>query len=70
MTRSASPTSFIATRSFDKGEIPPALAVSWGKGDPRKDAIYTVFMDEAGHVREHTKFDNLMDPEARADPAT
>lgn len=24
-------------------------------------------MDEAGHVREHTKFDNLMDPEARAD---
>jgi transcription elongation factor SPT6 len=54
-------------RDFDKGEIPAVLVVSWGKGDPQKDAIYTVFMDEAGHVREHTKFDNLMDPEARAD---
>lgn len=24
-------------------------------------------MDEQGHVREHTKFDNLMDPDARSD---
>lgn len=24
-------------------------------------------MDEAGHIREHTKFDNLMDPDARSD---
>lgn len=26
-----------------------------------------MFIDEAGHVREHTKFDNLMDPEIRSD---
>lgn len=47
--------------------MPAVLTVSWGKGDPQKDAIYVVFMDEAGHIREHTKFDNLMDPDARTE---
>ncbi|KAF8319346.1 hypothetical protein DL93DRAFT_2178674 [Clavulina sp. PMI_390] len=54
-------------RDFEKGEIPAVLALSWGKGDPQKDAIFAVFMDEAGHVREQIKFDNLIDPDARKD---
>jgi transcription elongation factor SPT6 len=39
------------------------LAVSWGKGDPQKDHITLVFLDEAGRLREHTRIDNLNDPE-------
>jgi transcription elongation factor SPT6 len=37
------------------------LAISWGKGDPHKDPITLVFVDEAGRMREHTKIDNLHD---------
>jgi len=37
------------------------LAISWGKGDPHKDAITLVFVDEAGRLRHHTKIDNLHD---------
>lgn len=37
------------------------LAISWGKGDPHKDAITLVYVDEAGRMREHTKIDNLFD---------
>lgn len=43
------------------------LAVSWGKGDPQKDPIYAIFLDDAGHLREHARFDNLMDPAHRLD---
>jgi transcription elongation factor SPT6 len=39
------------------------LAVSWGKGDPQKDHITLVFLDEAGRLREHTRIDNLNDLE-------
>ncbi|KAG6814391.1 hypothetical protein H0H92_010977 [Tricholoma furcatifolium] len=39
------------------------LAMSWGKGDPHKDAITMVFVDEEGRMREHSKVDNLSDPE-------
>lgn len=39
--------------------------MSWGKGDPQKDAITLVFIDEAGRFREHTKIDNLTDDELR-----
>ncbi|KZT42027.1 transcription elongation factor Spt6 [Sistotremastrum suecicum HHB10207 ss-3] len=39
------------------------IAVSWGKGDPLKDAITFVYMDENGHLREHLKVDNLTDTE-------
>ena len=35
--------------------------MSWGKGDPKKDAITIVFIDEMGRMREHTKIDNLND---------
>ncbi|KAG6845335.1 hypothetical protein H0H87_010792 [Tephrocybe sp. NHM501043] len=39
------------------------LAISWGKGDPHKDAITLVFVDEEGRMREQTKIDNLYDDE-------
>ena len=42
-----------------KGDTPSVMAVSWGKGDPHKDTIAIVFIDEAGRLREHTKLDNL-----------
>ncbi|KAI0306468.1 transcription elongation factor Spt6 [Multifurca ochricompacta] len=47
------------------GETPAVLAVSWGKGDPQKDHITLAFLDEAGRLREHTRIDNLNDPEYR-----
>ena len=54
-------------KDFEKGEVPAVLALSWGKGDPQKDPIIAVFMDEAGRLREHAKFDNLMDPVYRSE---
>jgi len=47
------------------GDTASVLAISWGKGDPHKDAITLVFMDEKGRMREHTKIDNLVDTETR-----
>jgi len=47
------------------GDTASVLAISWGKGDPQKDAITLVFLDEAGRLREHTKVDNLVDVETR-----
>jgi transcription elongation factor SPT6 len=47
------------------GDVASVLAVSWGKGDPQKDAITLVFVDEASRLREHTKIDNLVDQEMR-----
>ncbi|KAF8892531.1 SH2 domain-containing protein [Infundibulicybe gibba] len=51
------------TPELGPGETTSVLAVSWGKGDPHKDAITLVFVDEAGRMREHTKIDNLTDME-------
>ncbi|KAG5645250.1 hypothetical protein DXG03_006667 [Asterophora parasitica] len=45
------------------GDIASVLAISWGKGDPQKDAITIVFVDDEGRMREHTKIDNLFDTE-------
>lgn len=45
------------------GDTTSVLSISWGKGDPHKDAITLVFVDEAGRMREHTKIDNLHDTE-------
>jgi transcription elongation factor SPT6 len=45
--------------------IASVLAISSGKGDPQKDAITLVFLDEAGRLREHTKIDNLVDHELK-----
>ncbi|EMD38273.1 hypothetical protein CERSUDRAFT_113442 [Gelatoporia subvermispora B] len=52
-------------RGLRPGETPTVLAMSWGKGEPHKDVISLVFMDEAGRLREHTKLDNLVDTEMR-----
>ncbi|KAF8163355.1 transcription elongation factor SPT6 [Crassisporium funariophilum] len=50
------------TRELRYGEFASSvLAISWGKGDPHKDPITLVFVDEAGRMREHTKIDNLHD---------
>ncbi|KAF9454548.1 transcription elongation factor SPT6 [Macrolepiota fuliginosa MF-IS2] len=49
------------TPGMKPGDTSSVLAVSWGKGDPQKDAISMVFLDEAGRMREHTKIDNLYD---------
>ncbi|KAF8964059.1 transcription elongation factor SPT6 [Flammula alnicola] len=52
------------TRELKYGELTSSvLAISWGKGDPHKDAITLVYVDEAGRMREHTKIDNLHDPD-------
>jgi transcription elongation factor SPT6 len=50
-----------------QGETASVLAVSWGKGDPLKDAITLVILDEAGRFREHMKIDNLVDNETVAE---
>ncbi|KAG7092573.1 hypothetical protein E1B28_008921 [Marasmius oreades] len=55
----------IATRHMNFGDTPSVLAVSWGKGDPQKDAITIVFMDDEGRMRETIKIDNLVDAETR-----
>jgi transcription elongation factor SPT6 len=50
------------TNIYDEGhEAPKVLAVSWGDGDPKKDAISVVFVDPLGRLLEHHKLDNLMD---------
>ncbi|KAI0636950.1 transcription elongation factor Spt6 [Trametes polyzona] len=46
-----------------RGDTPSVMAMSWGKGDPHKDSIAIVFLDEAGRLREHTKIDNLVNTE-------
>lgn len=40
------------TPGMKLGDTASVLAVSWGKGDPHKDAITLVFVDEAGRMRE------------------
>ncbi|KAI0054143.1 transcription elongation factor Spt6 [Auriscalpium vulgare] len=54
-----------SVQDLQPGETPSVLAVSWGKGDPQKDAITLVFLDEAGRLREHTQIDNLNDYDAQ-----
>ncbi|KIK57744.1 hypothetical protein GYMLUDRAFT_45913 [Collybiopsis luxurians FD-317 M1] len=54
-----------STSHMKVGDTPSALAVSWGKGDPQKDAISVVFMDDGGRMREWIKIDNLVDTETR-----
>ncbi|KAI0780912.1 transcription elongation factor Spt6 [Trametes elegans] len=46
-----------------RGDTPSVMAMSWGKGDPHKDSIAVVFLDEAGRLREHTRLDNLVNTE-------
>lgn len=46
---------------WEKGETPSVLSVSAGQGDPRKDAILLVYLDESGRLREQQKIDNLVE---------
>jgi len=53
-------------RELGPGEFASSvLAISWGKGDPQKDAITMVFLDEGGRMRENTKIDNLHDTDSQ-----
>lgn len=54
-----------ASPHMSAGEIPSVMAISWGKGDPHKDAITIVFLDEEGRFREQTKLDNLVDTDSQ-----
>ncbi|KAF8447735.1 SH2 domain-containing protein [Boletus edulis BED1] len=49
------------TGDAQPGYTPSVLAISWGKGDPQKDAITLVLLDEMGRLREQVKLDNLVD---------
>ncbi|PCH37999.1 transcription elongation factor Spt6 [Wolfiporia cocos MD-104 SS10] len=53
------------TPEMQPGDTPAVLAMSWGKGEPHKDSIALIFMDEAGRLREHTTLNNLSDSEAK-----
>lgn len=39
--------------------------MSWGKGEPNRDPIHLVFLDEEGRFREHLRLDNLSDSDNR-----
>ena len=44
---------------------PRVLALSHGGGDPRKDVVQAVYLDERGRFREHATFDDLRPLTAR-----
>ncbi|CAE6509346.1 unnamed protein product [Rhizoctonia solani] len=46
-------------------DVPSAVAMSWGKGEPNKDPIHLVYLDEEGRFREHLRLDNLSDSDNR-----
>ena len=41
--------------------LPRVVSVSWGNGDPQKDVITAVYLDENGILRDNLKLDNLLD---------
>jgi transcription elongation factor SPT6 len=43
------------------GDTPRVLAMSWGNGDPQRDNIHIVMVDEFGRLRDSTTLDNLTD---------
>lgn len=49
----------------EEDRIPRVLAVSHGGGDPRKDVVQAVYLDERGRFREHATFDDLRPLSAR-----
>ncbi|KAF8844471.1 transcription elongation factor SPT6 [Paxillus ammoniavirescens] len=53
------------TGDTQPGYTSSVLSISWGKGDPQKDAITLVLLDEMGRLREHVKLDNLVDQDYR-----
>lgn len=49
----------------EEDRIPRVLAVSHGGGDPKKDIVQAVYLDERGRFREHATFDDLRPLTAR-----
>ena len=47
--------------------MPTVLAASWGKGNPKKDEINVVFLDEFGRMCEHVQIDRLNDVQNNED---
>lgn len=47
---------------MDKGDIPTVLALSNGMGDPKRDDVVAVYLDQDGHFREHVKVSNMFEP--------
>ncbi|BGP40634.1 Transcription elongation factor spt6 [Rhodotorula kratochvilovae] len=45
--------------TMQPGETPSVLALSNGRGDPKRDSIFGVFLDADGHFREHLQLDRL-----------
>ncbi|KAN0066079.1 Transcription elongation factor spt6 [Thecaphora frezii] len=43
----------------EEERVPKVLALSHGGGDPKKDTVAAVFLDERGRFREHASFDDL-----------
>ncbi|KPV77863.1 uncharacterized protein RHOBADRAFT_34071 [Rhodotorula graminis WP1] len=50
-----------ADSTMQPGDTPSVLALSNGRGDPRRDSIIGVFFDGDGHFREHFTLDRLID---------
>ncbi|KAG8966029.1 Transcription elongation factor spt6 [Tulasnella sp. 419] len=53
------------TPDIEFGDVPSVLAISWGKGDPSKDAVHAIILDEAGRLRDHIKLDNFVEQDNR-----
>ncbi|SPO19824.1 probable Transcription elongation factor SPT6 [Ustilago trichophora] len=49
----------------EEDRIPRVLAVSHGGGDPKKDVVQAVYVDERNRFREHATFDDLRPLTAR-----
>ena len=47
--------------TMQPGETPSVLALSNGRGDPKRDSIVGVYLDADGHFREHITLDRLVD---------
>jgi transcription elongation factor SPT6 len=45
--------------------VPRVVALSHGNGDPRRDSIIAIALDESGAFRQDIILDNLRDPEPR-----
>ena len=50
---------------MEEGRVPSVLAISWGKGNPKKDEIQMVFVYEESRLREPVQYENPSDPKKR-----
>ncbi|KAG8724018.1 Transcription elongation factor spt6 [Ceratobasidium sp. 395] len=48
-----------------RDDVPSVIAMSWGQGEPNRDPIHMVFLDEEGRFREHLGLDNISDSDNR-----